>query len=207
MSVAARLALLGIELPAVAAPVAAYVPALRWGDLVHTSGQLPFVGGVLVATGRVGAEVSVPQAADAARTATLNALAAVASVSGGLDAVARVVKVVVYVASTPDFHAQPAVANGASVLLGEIFGDRGAHVRSAIGVAALPLGSPVEVELTVALAWRGARLARRSPGAAVVPTGRQATGRGGAGGRRRAGGLPGPRAGSSRARRTRRGTC
>ncbi|NLI17443.1 MAG: RidA family protein [Actinomycetales bacterium] len=154
MSVAARLTELGIELPPVAAPVAAYVPALRVGDLVHTSGQLPFAGGRLVASGRVGAEVTEEEAGAAARTATLNALAAlaaVAAVAGGLDAVARVVRVVVYVASTPEFHGQPAVANGASHLLGEVFGDAGAHVRSAVGVASLPLGAPVEVELVVSL--------------------------------------------------------
>jgi len=151
MSVAARLTELGIELPPVAAPVAAYVPALRVGDLVHTSGQLPFAGGRLVASGRVGAEVTEEEAGAAARPATLNALAAVAAVAGGLDAVARVVRVVVYVASTPEFHGQPAVANGASHLLGEVFGDAGAHVRSAVGVASLPLGAPVEVELVVSL--------------------------------------------------------
>ncbi len=151
MSVAARLTELGIELPPVAAPVAAYVPALRVGDLVHTSGQLPFAGGRLVASGRVGAEVTEEEAGAAARIATLNALAAVAAVAGGLDAVARVVRVVVYVASTPEFHGQPAVANGASHLLGEVFGDAGAHVRSAVGVASLPLGAPVEVELVVSL--------------------------------------------------------
>jgi len=151
VTVAARLAELGISLPPVAAPVAAYVPAVRVGDMVYTSGQLPFVGGALTVTGRVGDEVTPEAAAAAARTATLNALAAVAAVAGGLDGVARVVKVVVYVASAPGFHGQPAVANGASHLIGEVFGDAGTHARSAVGVAALPLGSPVEVELVVAL--------------------------------------------------------
>lgn len=151
MSVAGRLAELGIELPPVAAPVASYVPAVVTGDLVFTSGQLPFVDGRLAVTGRVGAEVTPEEAVAAARTATLNALAAVASVTGGLDAVARVVKVVVYVASAADFHGQPTVANGASHLLGAVFGDAGAHARSAVGVAVLPLGAPVEVELTVSL--------------------------------------------------------
>ena len=149
MSASDRLAELGIDLPAVAAPVAAYVPATRVGDQVWTSGQLPFVAGTLTATGKVGAEVSPDEAAEAARVAALNALAAVASVAGGIDAIRRVLKVVVFVASAPGFTAQPAVANGASNLFGEVFGDAGAHVRSAVGVAVLPLDSPVEVELVV----------------------------------------------------------
>lgn len=147
MSATQRLAALGLSLPPVAKPVAAYVPALRVGDQVWTSGQLPSVDGALTTVGKVGAEVSPEDGAAAARTAVLNALAAVASVAGGLDQVRRVLKVVVYVASAPGFTGQPAVANGASALLGEAFG--GEHVRSAVGVAVLPLDSPVEVELVV----------------------------------------------------------
>ena len=144
-----RLAELGIGLPAVAAPVAAYVPATRAGDQILTSGQLPFVDGALSVTGKVGAEVSAEEAASAARVAALNAVAAAADVAGGVDLIRRVVKVVVFVASDPAFSGQPAVANGASLLLGEIFGEAGVHVRSAVGVAVLPLDSPVEVELVV----------------------------------------------------------
>lgn len=136
-------------LPAVAAPVAAYVPAAKVADQVWTSGQLPFADGALLATGKVGAEVTPEQATDCARVAALNALAAAASVAGGVDAISRIVKVVVFVASAPDFTGQPAVANGASNLLQEIFGEAGAHVRSAVGVAVLPLNAPVEVELVV----------------------------------------------------------
>lgn len=149
MSASERLAALGLELPAVAAPVAAYVPATRSGDQVLTSGQLPFVDGALTLTGKVGAGVTPEQAQAAARVCALNAVAAAAEVAGGLDAIRRVVKVVVFVASDPAFTGQPGVANGASVLLGEIFGEAGVHVRSAVGVAALPLDSPVEVELVV----------------------------------------------------------
>lgn len=144
----ARLAELGIDLPQAAAPVAAYVPAARVGNQVWTSGQLPFVDGALPATGKVGAEVSADDAYGYARTAVLNALAAVDSV-GGLDNVTRVVKVVGYVASAPEFTGQPGVVNGASDVVGEIFGEAGAHVRSAVGVAVLPLDAPVEVELVV----------------------------------------------------------
>lgn len=144
-----RLAELGLALPPVARPVAAYVPAIRSGGQVVTSGQLPTVDGTLVATGRVGAEVTPEQATEAARVAVLNALAAAASVTGGVDRIARVVKVVVYVASTPDFTGQPQVANGASELLGDVFGEAGRHIRSAVGVPVLPLGAPVEIELTV----------------------------------------------------------
>lgn len=144
-----RLAALGLELPPVAAPVAAYVPATASGNLVMTSGQLPTVEGTLVATGKVGADLTVEQATDAARIAALNALAAAASVAGGLDGIARIVKATVFVASTPDFTAQPQVANGASQLFVEVFGDAGQHVRSAVGVSVLPLDAPVEVELTV----------------------------------------------------------
>lgn len=143
-----RIEELGLTLPAVAAPVAAYVPAAKVGNQVWTSGQLPFVDGALPATGKVGAEVSEEEAYGFARTAVLNALAAVHA-EVGLDQVVRVLKVVGYVASAPDFYAQPAVVNGASELIGEIFGESGAHVRSAVGVAVLPLNAPVEVELVV----------------------------------------------------------
>lgn len=145
-----RLEGLGLSLPDVPAPVAAYVPAILHSGLVYTSGQLPTRDGRLVATGVVGADVDVETAAACARQGALNAVAAVKSLVD-LDRVAHVVKVVVFVASAPDFTAQPAVANGASNLLGDIFGPAGAHARSAVGVAALPLGAPVEVELTVAL--------------------------------------------------------
>ena len=151
MSNSARLAELGIVLPEVVSPVGSYVPALRHGDLVYTSGQLPMVNGALVAVGQLGADVTPEQGAECARAATLNALAAVAQACGGVDNIVRVVRVVGYVASTPDFVAQPAVMNAGSNLLGEIFGEAGRHVRSAIGVAALPLGAPVEVELVVAV--------------------------------------------------------
>lgn len=144
-----RLAGLGRVLPAVAAPVAAYVPAVRTGSHVYTSGQLPMVDGALVATGKVGAEVSAEQAKELAATCVLNALAAVKAAVGDLAKVRRVVKVVGFVASAPDFTGQPGVVNGASELLGEVFGDRGVHARSAVGVAVLPLDAPVEVELVV----------------------------------------------------------
>ena len=148
-AVADRLAALGLAVPAVAPPVAAYVPAVRSGNLVFTSGQLPSVDGKLLATGKVGADVTQEQAADLARQCALNAIAALTTVIDNLDAVVRVVKVVGFVASTPDFTAQPAVINGASNLLGEAFGEAGVHARSAVGVAALPLDAPVEVEITV----------------------------------------------------------
>ena len=148
----ARLAELGICIPAVTKPVAAYVPAVASGNLVFTAGQLPFVDGALPQTGKVGAEVTPESANGYARTAVLNALAAAQSVIGSLDRVTRVVKVVVFVASPPDFTGQPGVANGASTLLGEIFGDAGAHARSAVGVAVLPLDAPVEVELILEFA-------------------------------------------------------
>jgi len=148
----ARLAELGISIPAVTKPVAAYVPAVTSGNLVFTAGQLPFVDGALPATGKVGAEVSPEDAVGYARTAVLNALAAAQGVIGSLDRVTRVVKVVVFVASPPDFTGQPAVANGASTVLGEIFGEAGAHARSAVGVAVLPLDAPVEVELILEFA-------------------------------------------------------
>ena len=141
----ARLAELGITIPEVAAPVAAYVPATVSGQLVFTAGQLPFVDGSLPATGKVGAEVGAERAAELAGTAVLNALAAVKSVIGSLDRVTRIVKVSGFVASDPSFTGQPAVLNGASTLLGDIFGDIGVHSRSAVGVAVLPLDAPVEV--------------------------------------------------------------
>lgn len=154
MSVGHRLTELGIVLPAVAAPVAAYVPAVRSGNLVWTSGQLPFVDGALPVTGKVGVGpglVSPADAAGLARTAALNALAAVAEQAGSLDRVRRVVKVVGYVASDPQFTGQPQVVNGASELLGQVFGEAGVHARSAVGVAALPMDAPVEIELVVEL--------------------------------------------------------
>ncbi|WP_257159588.1 RidA family protein [Corynebacterium cystitidis] len=144
----ARLEELGIELPAVAAPVAAYVPAIQVGNQVWTSGQLPFVDGELSVTGKVGAEVDQDTAYGLARTAVLNAVAAVDDLVG-VDKISRVVKIVGFVASDADFHAQPAVVNGASEAVREIFGDQGVHARSAVGVAVLPLNSPVEVELIV----------------------------------------------------------
>jgi enamine deaminase RidA (YjgF/YER057c/UK114 family) len=144
-----RLAGMGLALPQVAAPVAAYVPAVRTGSLVFTSGQLPLRDGNLMATGKVGGEVSAEQATECARQCALNGLAAVRAQVGELSAVVRVVKVVAFVASTPEFTGQPGVANGASELLGEAFGDAGRHARSAVGVPALPLDAPVEVELTV----------------------------------------------------------
>jgi enamine deaminase RidA (YjgF/YER057c/UK114 family) len=143
-----KLEQMGIELPEVVRPVANYVPAVRTGAYVYTSGQLPMVDGALAATGKVGAEVSAEQAADLARTCALNALAAVDGLVG-VDAVVRVVKVVGFVSSAPGFNGQPGVINGASDLLGEIFGDAGVHARSAVGVSELPLDAPVEVELIV----------------------------------------------------------
>lgn len=159
MTVSDRLRELGIELPAVAAPVAAYVPAVRVGDLVYTSGQLPFVDGELLAAGKVReisaagqsdsqGSVSPEQARDAARIAALNALAAVDDLVG-IDAVERIIKVTGFVASAPGFNGQPGVINGASELFGEIFGDAGQHARSAVGVNELPLNTPVEVEIIV----------------------------------------------------------
>ncbi|GAA4978015.1 RidA family protein [Uniformispora flossi] len=144
-----RLAQLGLTLPGVAAPVAAYVPALRTGNYVHTSGQLPMVEGKLPQTGKVGAEVTPEDAKKFAERCALNALAAVKAEIGDLALVRRVVKVVGFVASDPGFTGQPAVINGASELLGAVFGDAGRHARSAVGVAVLPLDAPVEVELLV----------------------------------------------------------
>jgi len=144
---AERLAELGLTLPPVAVPVAAYVPAVRAGDLVYTSGQLPTVDGKLPAAGKVGDEVSATDAAGLARTCALNALAAAASAAGGLDQIRRIVKVTGFVASAPGFSGQPQVINGASELFIEVFGEDGKHARSAVGVAELPLNAPVEVEL------------------------------------------------------------
>jgi enamine deaminase RidA (YjgF/YER057c/UK114 family) len=151
MSAGARLAELGITLPAVPPPAGAYVPARRSGALVFTAGQLPVVDGALQATGKVGAEVDTAAAKGLARLCALNALAAVDALVG-LDAVTGVVKVTGFVASAPGFTDQAAVLNGASELLGEVFGDAGAHARSAVGVAELPKGSPVEVEIVVEVA-------------------------------------------------------
>ena len=143
----ARLEALGLALPPVGAPLAAYVPAVRTGRYVYTAGQLPLADGKLLMTGRVGAQVSVEEAAALARTCALNALAAVVSVTGGLSVVTRIVKIVGFVASDPSFTGQPLVVNGASELMLEVFGDAGRHARSAVGVAVLPLDAPVEIEL------------------------------------------------------------
>ena len=151
-SIADRLTELGLTLPPVAKPVAAYVPAVVSGKLVFTAGQLPVVDGALLATGKFGGELMAEQGALLAQQCALNALAAVESVIGSLDRVTKIVKVVVFVASTPDFTGQPSVANGASLVLGEIFGDAGIHARSAVGAPSLPLNAPVEVELVVEFA-------------------------------------------------------
>ncbi|MDQ4103279.1 MAG: RidA family protein [Actinomycetota bacterium] len=148
MSWSDRLTQLGLVLPPVATPAGVYVPAARSGSLVFTSGQLPLVDGTLAATGRLGAEIGTERGQQLARICALNALAAVDGLLG-LDAVVRIVKVVGFVASAPGFTAQPTVLNGASELLGKVFGEAGAHSRSAVGVAELPLGAPVEVELVV----------------------------------------------------------
>ncbi|MEV7597897.1 RidA family protein [Kitasatospora sp. NPDC089797] len=147
--VESKLTELGLSLPPVAAPVAAYVPAVQSGEFVFTSGQLPVVDGKLLNTGKVGAEVSPEEAKELAQRCALNALAAVKSVIGDLDRIEQVVKVVGFVASAPDFTGQPAVVNGASELLGAVLGEAGVHARSAVGVAVLPLDAPVEVELQV----------------------------------------------------------
>jgi enamine deaminase RidA (YjgF/YER057c/UK114 family) len=150
MTVSERLAELGIELPDVVPPVAAYIPAKAHGDLVFTSGQLPMISGSLPATGKVGDAEGLVAAADAksyARQCALNAIAAAAAAVGGVDRLTGVVKVVGFVASVPEFTGQPGVINGASETLGEIFGDSGRHARSAVGVPVLPLDSPVEVEV------------------------------------------------------------
>lgn len=144
-----RIADLGLTLPEVVPPLAAYVPAVRSGQHVFTAGQLPLVDGELVAKGKVGGEVSAEEAQECARQCALNALAAVKSVVSSLDDVVRIVKVTVFVSSTPDFTGQPVVANGASELLGDVFGEVGVHARSAVGVPVLPIDAPVEVELVV----------------------------------------------------------
>ncbi|MBB5939489.1 RidA family protein [Streptomyces zagrosensis] len=147
-----RIADLGLTLPEVAAPLAAYVPAVRTGPYVYTAGQLPMVAGKLALTGKVGAEVTADEAKQQARICALNALAAVKSQIGDLDRVVRVVKVVGFVASAADFTGQPGVINGASELLREVLGEAGVHARSAVGVAVLPLDAPVEVEIQVEVA-------------------------------------------------------
>src|SRR5579875_3418246 len=147
-----RLAELGLTLPPVAAPVAAYIPAVRTSGHLYTAGQLPLADGKLLATGKVGAEVTAEDAAGLARVCALNALAAAASVAGGLDGITRIVKVTGFVASAPEFTGQPQVVNGASELLTETFGDAGRHARSAVGVAVLPMDAPVEVELIAEVA-------------------------------------------------------
>src|SRR5215469_9538814 len=144
-----RLAALGLTLPPVVTPLAAYVPAVRSGNTVYTAGQLPMADGRLLSVGKVGAEVGAAEAAVLARTCALNALAAAASVAGGVSGISRIVKLTGFVASAPDFTGQPQVVNGASELLLEIFGEAGRHARSAVGVAVLPLNAPVEIELTV----------------------------------------------------------
>jgi enamine deaminase RidA (YjgF/YER057c/UK114 family) len=149
MTPSSRLTELGHTLPEVVPPLAAYVPASRVGDLIFTAGQVPMRDGALLHVGKVGADVTEAEARACAEQCALNALAAAASVAGGLDAIQQIVKVVVYVASSPDFVGQPAVANGASELLGAVFGDAGQHARSAVGAASLPLDAPVEVELVV----------------------------------------------------------
>ncbi len=151
-AVESRLAELGLAVPDVVPPVAAYTPAVRTGAYIYTSGQLPMVGGVMAHTGKVGAEVSAEDAKALAAACALNAIAAVKSLIGDLDKVVRVVKVVGFVASAPDFTGQPGVVNGASELLGHAFGERGVHARSAVGVVALPLDAPVEVEIIVEVA-------------------------------------------------------
>ncbi len=144
-----RLTGLGLAVPEVAKPVAAYVPAVRTGNHVYTSGQLPMRDGSLITTGKVGAGVSPDEAVECAQQCALNALAAVKALIGDLSRIVRVVKVVAFVASAPDFTGQPVVANGASELIGKVFGDAGQHARSAVGVCVLPLDAPVEVELVV----------------------------------------------------------
>jgi enamine deaminase RidA (YjgF/YER057c/UK114 family) len=148
VSASERLAELGIELPDVVPPAGVYVPAVRTGNLVYTAGQVPMLAGKLAGIGKVGGDVSPEEGKALARMCALNALAAVHSLVG-IDTVTRVVKVVGFVASAPGFHGQPGVVNGASELLGEVFGDAGAHARSAVGVSELPLDAPVEVELIV----------------------------------------------------------
>jgi enamine deaminase RidA (YjgF/YER057c/UK114 family) len=152
MSISQRLAELGVELPPVVPPVAAYIPATVHGDLVYTSGQLPMVSGALPATGKVGGTVDADAAKGYARQCALNAIAAAAAAVGGVDRLTRVIKVTGFVASVPEFTGQPGVINGASELLGEVFGEAGRHARSAVGVPVLPLDSPVEVEVVFSFA-------------------------------------------------------
>lgn len=147
-----RLNEIGVTLPPVVPPVAAYTPALRDGDLVYTSGQLPMINGELTVTGKVGGTISADQAQELAKVCAINALAAIKEAIGDLDKIERIVKVVGFVSSAPDFTGQPAVVNGASEFLGEVFGEQGVHARSAVGVAVLPLDAPVEVEVTVRVA-------------------------------------------------------
>ena len=151
MTHSARLAELGLTLPAVVPPVAAYIPAVRTGNLIFTSGQLPMVDGAMAYTGLVGGPVTIEQAKEQARICALNALAAIDALVG-IDSIVRVVKVTGFVASAPGFTSQPAVVNGASELLGQVLGDAGIHARSAVGMASLPLDAPVEVELIVEVA-------------------------------------------------------
>lgn len=152
MTVTERLGELGLTLPEVAKPLAAYVPATRVGNQVWTSGQLPMVQGQLTTAGKLGGAVTLEQGVEAARTCLLNALAAIGAEAGGVDRITRIVKLVVFVASTPDFTDQPKVGNGASELVGEIFGEAGAHVRSAVGVGVLPLDAAVELEVVAEIA-------------------------------------------------------
>ena len=150
-----RLIQLGLELPEVVVPLGVYVPALCHNGIVYTSGQLPLVSGDLLATGLVGhreEDVTPERANECARVAALNAIAAAAEAAGGIDNIVRILRVTGFVASAPGFTAQPAVINGASAIIGQVFGDAGRHARSAVGVAALPLGTPVEIELTAAIA-------------------------------------------------------
>ena len=144
-----RLAELGLTVPEVAKPVATYIPAVRTGNYIFTSGQLPMRDGQLMATGKVGGEITAEEAVACARQCALNAIAAVRAEIGELSKIKRIVKVVAFVASTPDFTGQPGVANGASELFGEVFGEVGRHARSAVGVSVLPLDAPVEVDLLV----------------------------------------------------------
>ncbi len=144
-----RLRELGLHLPEVVKPLAAYVPAVRTGNLIFVSGQVPMVDGKLPLTGKVGAEVTAEQAHGLAQRAALNCIAAAAAEAGGIDRIVRVVKVTGFVACTPDFHAHPGVVNGASDLIGQVFGEAGAHARAAVGVTALPLDAPVEIEMIV----------------------------------------------------------
>ncbi len=150
-----RVERLGLQLPATPKPVAAYVPAIKTGDYVHTSGQLPILNGKMVATGLLGRDVTLEQGQEAARACVLNALAAIRSVIGDLEEITQIIRMTVYVASTPDFTDQPEVANGASLFLEKVFRDKGSHARSAVGCSSLPRNSPVEVELTVEILERG----------------------------------------------------